>query len=114
VGAKKKGFINDILALDLKSEAVGLEDTEVLARKKLFDDLWRLLYNIDALNFQRSRSRWLKEGESNLQFFHNCIKIRKRRNSLMALRTPRGWIKGSSLLRREVIAFFKDHFENDV
>jgi hypothetical protein len=90
VGAKKKGLVNDILALDLKSEVMGLDDMEVMARKKLFDDLRRILKNIDALNFQRSRSRWLKEGDSNSKFFHNCIKTRKRRNNLTALRTPRG------------------------
>jgi hypothetical protein len=114
VGAKKKGLVNDILALDLKSEVMGLDDMEVMARKKLFDDLWRILKNIDALNFQRSRSRWLKEGDSNSKFFHNYIKTRKRRNNLTALRTPRGWVEGPNLVRREVVAFFKDHFEKEV
>jgi hypothetical protein len=98
--SKRRGLSKRILDLDIKSEVAGLEEGEVLERKKLFDDLWRLLKNMDALTFQRSRSKWLKEGDENSRFFHNCIKARRRRNMLKALRMPRGGLKVRCLLGR--------------
>jgi hypothetical protein len=112
VDSRKKRLIKGISDLDVKSEVVGLEEAEVVERKKLFEELWFLLKNIDALTFQRARSKWLKEGDSNSRFFHNCIKARKRRNSVKALRTPRGWVEGPTSVRGEVVAYFKDHFGN--
>jgi hypothetical protein len=38
--------------LDLKSEVAGLEDVEVVERKRLFEELWVLLKKIDALTYQ--------------------------------------------------------------
>jgi hypothetical protein len=110
---KKKLLTKGILVLDLKSEVSGLEEAEVVERKRLFEELWVLLKKIDALTYQRSRSKWLKEGDSNSRFFHNCIKARKRRNNLNVLRTPRGWVEGPSLVRKEVVDYFKDHFNDD-
>ncbi|KAK2444918.1 hypothetical protein QL285_015908 [Trifolium repens] len=109
---KKKVLIKGISELDLKSEVAGLEEVEVVERKRLFEELWVLLKKIDALTYQRSRSKWLKEGDSNYRFFHNCIKARKRRNNLNVLRTPRGWVEGPSLVRKEVVEYFKDHFDD--
>ncbi|KAK2449806.1 hypothetical protein QL285_008962 [Trifolium repens] len=110
---RKKLLIKNIMEFDVKSEGVGLDDVEVVERKKLFEELWLLLKNLDALTFQRARSKWLKEGDSNSRFFHNCIQARKRRNDVKALRTPSGWVEGPTLVRNEVVAYFKDHFNDD-
>jgi hypothetical protein len=108
---RKKLLIKEILDLDLKSENLGLDDLEVEGRKKLFEELWTLLKNIDALIFQRSRSKWLKEGDSNVRFFHNCINARKRSNRLLSLETVDGRVEGPIHIRREVVSFFKNHFD---
>ncbi|WJX46635.1 beta-amyrin 28-monooxygenase [Trifolium repens] len=63
--------------------------------------------------FQRSRSKWLKEGDLNSKFFHNCIKSRLRRNMLVALRTQHGWVEGPSQVREEVVSYFRNHFSNE-
>jgi hypothetical protein len=56
-------LIEEIHALDGKSENVGLSDREVECRKGKFCDLWNLLKYKEASLFQRSRSKWLCEGE---------------------------------------------------
>jgi hypothetical protein len=71
---KKKHLIEKILAIDLKSEGVGLSSEDVSIRKNLFDELWILLKSIDASIFQRSRARCMKEGDANSRYFHVCIK----------------------------------------
>ncbi|GAU23763.1 hypothetical protein TSUD_128680 [Trifolium subterraneum] len=74
---EKSRLINEILALDLRSETLGLVDVEVGERKMLFEKLWNLLKSIDAMTFQRSRSRWLREGillpQNNLNDFECFI-----------------------------------------
>jgi hypothetical protein len=107
---RKRSLIKSIEELDLKSEESGLVGVEVVDRKLKFDDLWKLLKYMDALTFQRSRNLWLKEGDANSRFFHNCIKARKRRNVLLSLNTPSGRVEGSSLIRGEVVSFYTNHF----
>jgi hypothetical protein len=72
-------------------------------RKKLFDELWNTLKSIDAMTFQHSRSKWLKEQDTNSSYFHNCIKARNRRNKMVALKALIGWIEGSIQVREEVM-----------
>jgi hypothetical protein len=52
--ARRNTIIKEILELDLKSEVVGLVEEEVEGRKKLFEELWNILKNNDALIFQKS------------------------------------------------------------
>ncbi|WJX28141.1 hypothetical protein P8452_16895 [Trifolium repens] len=110
--SEKQRLISDIKTLDLKSETMGLEDYEVVERKKLFVELWKTLKNLDALNFQRSRSKWLKEGDANSKYFHMSINYRVQRNRMVALRTTDGWVEGSSQVRDAVVSFFRNHFDN--
>ncbi|KAK2426239.1 hypothetical protein P8452_40952 [Trifolium repens] len=107
----KQNLIDEILALDIKSETLGLIDDEVVKRKKLFEELWHLLKSMDAMAFQRSRSKWLKEGDLNSRYFHNCIKSRMHRNMMVALRTQHGWVEGPTQVREEVVSFFRNHFD---
>jgi hypothetical protein len=111
---KKKQLVEKILDLDLRSEGVGISPTEVLVRKQLFVDLWALLKSIDASIYQRSRARWMKDGETNSRYFHACIKARNRGNKIEALRTPLGWVNGPSGVREAVVSFFKNHFDAEV
>ncbi|GAU32684.1 hypothetical protein TSUD_145580 [Trifolium subterraneum] len=81
---KKKQLICEIKALDLKSESLGLVEGEVVERKRLFEELWKILN----------------------------IKARSRRNKVVALRTQNGWVEGPVQVREEVVRYFRAHFDN--
>ena len=87
-----------------------LSEAEVTLRKVKFEELWRLLKVIDALIAQRSKSRWLKEGDANSKFFHKCLKLRKSRNSIKALKEDDGWVVSPFEVRSKVVNYFTNHF----
>jgi exonuclease III len=81
-----KKVVEDIIELDVRGENVGLSIVEVSRRKELFVDFWKLQKIREATLFQRSRSKWLRFGDSNSKFFHGCVVARSKRNNMVALK----------------------------
>lgn len=102
-------LVVDIKELDEKGEEGMLSDEEVAIRKSNFEELWKLLKAKDSLIVQRSRSKWLKEGDGNTRFFHNCLKLRNRRNSIKAIKENDGWVVSPVDVRRKVVSYFTEH-----
>ena len=96
--------------LDLWAEAAGLSPADMEARFKGFHDLWALLRARESQLFQQSRSRWLREGDANSAYFHSSIKLRRRRNSILALRMGTRWVESVSDIRAEIVDYFRNHF----
>jgi len=107
-------MVEDIHALDVRGEEVGLSGEEVQRRKSLFGDLWKILKAKDANMVQRARSRWLKNGDANTKYFHKCVKLRCSRNSIKALKVGDGWVQSPMDVRRVVVDFFTNHVASTV
>ncbi|KAK2403455.1 hypothetical protein QL285_052889 [Trifolium repens] len=105
-------LIAKIREKDLRGEHGLLSPLEVVERKKFFGDLWRLLKGRETLLFQKSRARWLKEGDTNSKYFHGCIKSRERKNTISCLKAGERWLDTSSEIIEEVTTFFKNHFSS--
>ncbi|PNX89254.1 cysteine-rich receptor-like protein kinase, partial [Trifolium pratense] len=84
-------------------------DVELTRREGLNKDFWRQLHLKESLLKQKSRTRWVKEGDSNTRYFHESIKSRRRRNQLVALKDEDHWVQGV----KEVKGFVKNFFENN-
>ncbi|MCI11063.1 hypothetical protein A2U01_0032162 [Trifolium medium] len=67
-------------------------DLDYLKREGLNKEFWNQLNFKDNLLKQKSRMKWIKEGDSNSRFFHQSIKGRRRRNQLAALRDGDRWV----------------------
>jgi hypothetical protein len=104
-----KELVVDIKDLDLKGELVGLSNEEIEGRKQKFITLWRVLKGKEASIFQRSRSKWLKEGDANTKFFHGSIKSRAKSNSISAIRVEDTWLDSPNLIKEAVISYFTNH-----
>ncbi|MCI35916.1 RNA-directed DNA polymerase (Reverse transcriptase), partial [Trifolium medium] len=106
--------MENIKVLDLLAEEGSLSLEESRDRSIALSDLWDLLRIKDAQIFQRSRSRWLKEGDANTSYFHSCVKTRSRRNAILALRVGDRWVESVNDIRAEIVGYFSRHFTEEV
>ncbi|GAU47952.1 hypothetical protein TSUD_06860 [Trifolium subterraneum] len=101
--------INDI------ENMLGDDDMEVelTRRQGLNKEFWSQLYHKESLLKQKSRTRWVKEGDSNSRYFHESIKSRRRRNQLVALKDGDRWVQGVDEVKRFVKNFFENNFKEN-
>lgn len=107
LNARVASLLEEIEELDVRGEIILLNDDEVRIRKEKFSTLWKLLKAKDSLVFQRSRVKWLKEGDANTKYFHNCLKARTSGNSIKALKVNGDWVQSPIDVRMEVVDYFK-------
>lgn len=75
-------------------------------KSRLIDELWDQEEN---LWHQRSRVKWLREGDANTKFFHQSTLQRCRRNKVLKIMDGDGtWVENPNLVRKLV----DDHFIN--
>ena len=67
------------------------------------EDIWSLLRLKNSKIFQRSRARWLKEGDANSAYFHACVKKKGRINSILKLQVGDRWVEEVVEVRQEVV-----------
>jgi len=89
-----------------------LEEGKISSRKAKFSEVWRILKARDVSIVQRSRAKWLKEGDVNSKFFHSCIKRRFSVNSIKALKVDERWVVSPTEVRKEVFDYFSNHVAN--
>jgi hypothetical protein len=105
-------IIEEIRVLDVRGESTGLNNFEVEGKKVLFEEFWKLQKIKEASLFQRSRSRWLRQGDANSKFFHGCVNSRAKRNSILALKVGDLWIDKPIHIKEAVVNFFENHFSS--
>ncbi|XP_058758041.1 uncharacterized protein LOC131631265 [Vicia villosa] len=59
-------------------------------RKEASGNFWKNLRIKENMIIQKSRSKWLKEGDANSGFFHKVLKQRRSQNHLGPILTPEG------------------------
>jgi hypothetical protein len=104
--------VEEIRDLDVRGESMGLSTHEVSRRKELFVDFWKLQKIKEASIFQRSRSKWLNQGDANTKFFHGSVVSRAKKNSIMALKVGDIWLDKPAQIKEAVVEFFENHFSS--
>lgn len=84
---------------------------KIKTKFKAIADTWSLLKIKDSQLIQRSRSKWLKFRDSNLEFYHAFVKSMSRRNAILAMHANEVWIQGVFDIRREVLNNFTEIFK---
>lgn len=63
---------------------------EIITRRLIQDSIWKNLHLKESILKQKSRIRWMKEGDNNTKFFHAIMKARYRRNSIISVKNGDG------------------------
>jgi hypothetical protein len=110
IDSKILSLVEDIKDIDVRGELMGLSEREVENRKNFFETLWHLLKSKELLIMPRSRALWLKDGDANTSYFHNCVKQRGSSNAIRALLVDGDWVKSPLLIRQATVNLFSSHF----
>ncbi|XP_058775772.1 uncharacterized protein LOC131650047 [Vicia villosa] len=104
--------LKDFNDLDIEGEDCDMVDGSNLASRRSLASsrVWNSIYFKESVLRQKARCLWLSEGDLNSHFFHKAIKHRVRRNSLLGLNSPNGWIDKVDLVKEEVWSHFEQRF----
>lgn len=69
--------------MDEKMESGTLEEVEFRERSKVWEELGILLEAKDDIRFQQAKSQWVKDGDTNSQYFHKCVERKGRVKKLL-------------------------------
>ncbi|CAJ2673212.1 unnamed protein product [Trifolium pratense] len=93
--------------------ANGLNDPITTNPSELVTKFWEQLHFKENLIHQKSRTKWIQEGDSNTRYFHACIKGRRRRNQIVFLKKGNSLIQGVAEIKEEVKDHFSRHFTKE-
>ncbi|PNX75251.1 ribonuclease H, partial [Trifolium pratense] len=80
---------------------------------KLQAELNNILEKEELMWFQRSRAKWLIDGDRNTRYYHTKTISRRRRNNILMLKNDHGeWIEDVEQLQRMAKEFFQNLFSN--
>ncbi|KAL8492954.1 hypothetical protein ACS0TY_024238 [Phlomoides rotata] len=86
-----EGHKQTIQELDAIDDTFGLDDSEIIRRNEATALLLRDLKRKNSLLLQKSRCKWLKEGDLNSRFFHSYINRRRKKNEIVGIELNGEW-----------------------
>ncbi|KHN41455.1 hypothetical protein glysoja_031088, partial [Glycine soja] len=87
-----------------------LSEVEIKAKRELQQELWEASTAFESLLRQKSRAKWLKEGDSNSSYFHKVINFRRHCNGLHGILIQGEWVQNPSEVKNEAVKFFLSRF----
>ncbi|PNX75860.1 cysteine-rich receptor-like protein kinase, partial [Trifolium pratense] len=81
--------------------------------KELVRKFWEQIHTKESLLRQKSRTKWIQEGDANSRFFHSSIKGRRRRNQIVRLKKGADWLEGVNLIKTEAKSHFSKHLAEE-
>lgn len=79
---------------------------DIQQRKELQSQFWQQVRHKESLIRQKSRHKWILEGDANTRFFHASLQQRRRKNQLVSFKKGDTWVEGVENVKKEV----KIHF----
>ncbi|XP_019423064.1 PREDICTED: uncharacterized protein LOC109332536 [Lupinus angustifolius] len=110
-GKQIEDKVEAINSLDAKGSTCSLSEGDVISRRSTTAELWRLSCQKDNLLLQKSRQRWIREGDSNSKFFHLCINKNQSFKKIIGLTIDGEWIEDPVRIKSHIRSFFEAKFD---
>lgn len=85
---------------DLESDMIadrGLDLPDIQSKRKyVVESIWSNLKLKEIILKQKSRQRWIREGDRNSKYFHTMLKARNRHNAIVSIRSSNWTVEGVS------------------
>ena len=114
IGEVRKGIIKaleEINRIDELDESDGVGEAEISKRKELMAGFWKLSNYNESILWQRSRCKWVMEGDRNTKYFHACINKRHLRNHLSGVKIGVEWVEDPIRVKEGVAGFFENRYK---
>ncbi|KAK2392457.1 hypothetical protein QL285_065815 [Trifolium repens] len=98
-------------SLDLKGEEDSLSEADLAEMHGVSADIHSLSRLQASINWQQSRSKWLKEGNANSKYFHSMLTSRRRGNAISSVQVDSVTLEGVHPVRQAVFSHFAAHFK---
>jgi len=110
ISLKKQNLLLELAELDMKDYESNLGDDDKVSRMKLLRKLKLLLHKESALLNQKTRLKWIEEGDTNSKYFHSRIRWRRVTNELKGADVNGTWCEDLTKVREEVRQVFQTRF----
>lgn len=110
--AKIQEAKDEIHKMDLKGESEVLTEEETNLRRICVSKVHTFNFRKCSLLWQQSRMQWLKEGDANSKFFHQCIKKRRKVNEILGLNFDGSFVEEVEPLKSKIKGHFENHFKS--
>jgi hypothetical protein len=110
VGARNKAWAEELELLDRSEEVRRLSEEEKERRRLLASDLEASLLQEEICWRQKSRVRWLKEGDKCTKFFHQVASANRRNNSIEFLIVNGSSTSDPSSIGEHVVTYYESLF----
>ncbi|GAU42633.1 hypothetical protein TSUD_238250 [Trifolium subterraneum] len=81
---------------------------------ELQQQLTTTLYQEECLWYQKSRGKWITDGDRNTKYYHSKTIVRRRRNKIVSLRSETGdWIEDQEILINMAMNFYINLYHED-
>lgn len=87
-----------------------LSPTKEIRKREVSADRHKLSSLNCSIQCQRSRNRWLSEGDANSKYFHGCINKRRKENEIQVLEVEGRSVKEVEGVKKAIHDNFKNIF----
>ncbi|KAH1214104.1 Transposon TX1 uncharacterized protein [Glycine max] len=114
MGRKVQNIKMELNALEAGLNDRTLSQEEVILKKSLQVQLWDAAYAYGSMLRQKTRVKWLKEGDNNFTYFHRLINHRRRKkNAIQGISIDGVWVHEPCSVKNVAILYFKDRFSEE-
>ncbi|GLU06807.1 hypothetical protein SLE2022_238000 [Rubroshorea leprosula] len=105
--------VKKVEQVDMQNEVSDLEEAEIVKRQEGFSEMWDCIRKRELIWKQKSRNKWVREGDANTRFFHRVAIGRRAHNNIAGLMCDGVWCEEPDAVKNEIAKYFRKLFQGD-